>query len=307
MAKIQLGNLDENNKYKSKRKSKAGIIVSIITAGVVVGSMSAFSEVNSNNKSATNYFSDIPVVESVSLDDINNKNIIINDSDCSDLLFSDVCKQLKDDGFYFTTTNNCDDINKDNSTIITLDQQYSSGSDTLIFAPYSNTRLGNSDSLAISMQSAFKQNDFSVGDLLCGQVGFEKYKDGKINYYVATDTEKEIDEDLDTSFVTISFGTENNDAKTIAKSIENGLARYVWYLDNYDKNNDLIYNANVNDSIDEVSKYFGTDASNLMKHNNMKEKSFKEAQAVVNPDVDNYEVFDTYTQFNIENTKVHTY
>ena len=54
-------------------------------------------------------------------------NIILNDGDCSDILFENVCNILKDFGLDFGTTNKGEDINHNNSTVISLDQQYSSG------------------------------------------------------------------------------------------------------------------------------------------------------------------------------------
>ena len=54
----------------------------------------------------------------------NNSNIIINDNDCSDTLFQMVCDKLREDGIIFQVTSNGVNIDQDNSTVITLDQQY---------------------------------------------------------------------------------------------------------------------------------------------------------------------------------------
>lgn len=299
---IKISNFEKINgssKYKLSRNSKIGIILSIVSLGAIVSGL--FGEKNQNNDF------NMPITSDISISDINDMNIIINDSSCSDAFFNEVCDILRKDGIDFSTTENCIDINKDNSTVITLDQQYSSGSNTLIFAPYSNTRLGDSDSLAISMKSAFEQNGFFVDNILCSQIGFEEDENGNVKYNVATDTEKAIDDDKDVSFVTISFGTMNTNAEWTAKSIENGLARQKCYLNNYDNDTDLIYCAGIDDSLDEVSKYFGTSPGSLSSYNNLKNNSFNDKQAVVNPNVQESDVFDKYHIFEIDGVKTRAY
>ena len=304
---IKINNVDNINKfskYKLKKRSKLGVILSIMSIGTIASSLASINN-GTNNINISN--NNVPEASNISSSEINELGIIINDSDCSDSFFSDVCNILRKDGIEFDTTSNCVDINKDNCTVITLDQQYSSGAGTLIFAPYSNTRLGNSDSLAIAMQSAFDQNCFFVDDILCSQIGFEKDFFGNVRYNVATDTEKAIDDDKDTSFVTISFGTTNNNAEWTAKSIENGLARYKGYINDYDTDSDLIYCANQTDSIDEISKYFGVDSAKLVKYNKIKDNNVADTQAIVNPNVQSMDVFNKELIFEIDNNKTRAY
>ena len=156
--KINLKNNDyfkENKKLDLKTLAKGGIIVAL--AATIGGIYTGITLKNKNNNDEMG-FEDI--VLETSTDDVNNLNIIINDNNCSDSFFQEVCSNLKDDGLEITVTKDDENINVDNSVIITLDQQYSSGSSTLIFAPYDNTRIGNSDSLTLAMQSAFLQNGF---------------------------------------------------------------------------------------------------------------------------------------------------
>ena len=54
-------------------------------------------------------------------------NIIINDCDCSDGFFVDICSSLLNEGIEFQVVKNCKGINIDGSTVITLDQLYNSG------------------------------------------------------------------------------------------------------------------------------------------------------------------------------------
>lgn len=297
--------LSGNNCYKSNRKSKVGIaLVSLALATAVVTGTN--SVVNKPERDIIEPYV-APFSASVSASDINSMNIILNDCDCGNTFFTDVVEILKNDGLSVETTSDCADINRDNCTVITLDHQYSAGECTIVFAPYDNTRLGNSDSLAISMKCAFDQNGFLVSDILCSQVGYEELENGDVSANVPTATEDAIDNGKTTSFVTISFGTQNNNAEWVAKSIENGLARQKYYLDNYDNQTDLIYRANVNDSLDNVSDYFGTDRRSLKKYNNMLSDDFYDSQAIINSNIKNYPVFNRNSVLDIDGNKTKAY
>lgn len=248
-----------------------------------------------------------PFSAKISLDEINGMNLILNDHDCSDTFFQDVIKQLREDGIQFTITRDNININENNATIITLDQQYSAGPGTLVFAPYNNTRVGHSDSLALAMNTAFSQNGFIVGDILCGQAGYKQDEDGTIHTFFPTDTECAIDETFNSSFVTISFGTQNQNGIWVAKSIENGLARQKYYLKGHNNSTDLIYRANTSDSIDEVANYFGADIHQLKSFNHIKDSSFQNHQTIVNPSIENRSEFNPTSLFQIDNIKTRAY
>ena len=92
----------------------------------------------------------------------------------------------------------------------------------------------------------------------------------------------------------------------VAKSIENGLARHRYYLDHCDNPTDLIYRANVQDSIDVVADYFGTDTNQLKSYNHI-DSTFRESQAVINPDVVHFDVFNRNSLFEINGVKTRAY
>lgn len=244
----------------------------------------------------------IPIVECISSNILNDFNIVLNDNNCSDNLFYEICEYLTNDGIKFATAKGELNINKDNTVIITLDQQYNSGSNIIFFAPYNNTRLGSSDVLTIAMKSAFDTNNSVKNDIMCGKLGFED-NNGNVNYMIPTETEKLIDDDLEVSFVTISLGTTYVDSKKIAKNIESGLLRFCHYINDNDKNADLIYRADSTDSVDEVAKYFNSSASELIKYNNIINNSFSKSQAIVNPYIQYIDAFNTDSEFTIESGK----
>ena len=219
--------------------------------------------------------------------DPTSMNIIINDNDCSDSFFIEVCTLLSEEGIIFNTSRKCNGIDIDGSTVITLDQQYNSGNNTMIFAPYDNTRTGYSDSLALSMQAAFNQN----GD-----------ENGNVNRFCPTETEQAIDSLSEVSFVTIALGTDCKDPKLVAEILKNAIVRQKYYLDNYDKNTDLVYRASENDSIETVANYFSSDIKSLAVVNGIKDSSFQDSQAIINPNVIGMPVFDKNSTFKLSDS-----
>lgn len=301
--KVSLKDKDtlESNMLLLKKSAKKGAAF-----GLALGlGLSLVSSVYNDNNDLNTMVND--VVLNVSSDDINDMNVIINDNDCSDVFFNNVCDILREDGLEFTSTSNNEGINQDNSVVITLDQQYSSGFNTLIFAPYNNTRLGYSDSLALSMQSAFLQNGFFADELSAGKFGFREDENGNITNLIPTETEEAIDDNYDTSFVTISFGTSNVNAEWVAKSIENGLARQKYYLNNYDSNTDLLYRSNANEDVEVVANYFDSTVHDLNLYNNLNSNDTLNSQVIVNPRVSIMTIFDKNTQLKIDDVKTRAY
>ena len=292
----------QNKHFSLKKISKTGAI--LISYAAIGTSLLVGSSIKKSNDS-TSIFPSVSV--DVSSESINQMNIILNDSDCSDTFFDEVCAYLKEDGIIFTPVKNNEAINQEDCVVITLDQQYSSGSSTLIFAPYNNTRLGDSDSLALSTQAAFKQNGFFVDSILCGKIGYRQDENGNVCTIVPTETEDCIDDSNDTSFVTISFGTQNNNPEWVAKSIENALARQKHYLDNYDSHADLIYRANSGESTKVVAEYFNSTVQDLTKFNQLPTSKTLDAQTIVNPNVPTIKSFDDSVCFKINQERTKAY
>ena len=237
-----------------------------------------------------------------SLEDIHNMNVILNNNDCSDSFFQDVCSQMEEDGFSFQT--NAGHLNKDidNATIITLDMQYNASDKTLFFAPYNNTRIGYSDSLVLAMQAAFQKNG-SDTDVLTGKVGFRKDEDGNILHIIPTEMEEDLDENANVSFVTISLGANHFKPEVVAKSIEEGLIRQKFYLDHFDTGSDLIYRADAGEDVGVVADYFGASVHNLCEVNHIKDLDVLEAKTIINPNYKNISAFDIHNTFQYNNEK----
>ena len=228
-----------------------------------------------------------------SIEDINQLNIILNNNRCGDSFFSKVCNSLENAGLAFRVSNGTFDIDTENST----------GTHTLIFAPYDNTRLGDSDSLTLSMKAAFEENHFLIDDILGGKVGFRQDDAGNVDSLVPTETEDAIDPSQHTSFVTISFGTMLEDEELIAKSILNGLVRQKRYLDHYDTGTDLIYRASSLESVSVVADYFSSSVHDLCHMNQLRDLDVLEAKTIINPNVQFIDVFNPQKSFELQNIR----
>lgn len=245
--KIDIINPDllKNGKKKMlSRKIKKGIIIAALVVGIPTLMFSSKKRDEFNNPPAgPEEFSDVVLEDpiSVSLDEVNSMNIIINDNDCSDIFMENIYNKLQEDGIIFSTTKNSENINVDDAVVITLDQQYISGPGMVILAPYDNDRLGNSDALALAANTAFYENGFFTDGIESGKRGFKEDVTGVVMERVPSNTEEKIDNTKNTSFVTICFGTDNVNTDLVASSIENMLIRYHSYINNDDIKEDLIY------------------------------------------------------------------
>ena len=241
--------------------------------------------------------------KNIEVSHLNDMNIALNDNDCSDSFFHDLCDELEKDGLHFTVTKNDQNLPVE-GVVITIDQQYSSGSNSFVFAPFSNTRFGFSDSLALSLRSGMMENGCNV-NLVGGKIGYQVDDFGNVSTLVPTSTEEKIPESSDVSFATISIGTEKVSANLLAKSILSGLARQKYFLENEDTQTDLIYRANLGESVEDVAHYFGVGQETLISYNHLPDKSVLNSQTIINPNIENMEVFNPESKYFVQPEVVH--
>ncbi len=287
-----------NAKLLLKRKSVRGAIIglsglSIFASGIAVGSrnvernqQNVVSEVEVNeisNEKNDDVFSkfDVGIEPSllknplaISLEDVNSLNIIINNNKSSNSFFNNVCEGLQDDGVVFSTTSDCQNVDVPGSVVITLDQLYLSSPEMVFFAPFDNSRKGDSDALALSMETSFKNNNFSTDGVFCGKVGYRKSPLGEFISRVPTSTEEAIDSKTNCSFVTVSFGTTFPDTEKVVDSIEEGLARFVYYQNEKGYGEDLIYRVQGGDIMPTIQEKFNNaTVEDINSYNNLNDKS----------------------------------
>lgn len=315
---IKNSELIKKAKNYINRSSKIGPIIKmtgLVLAGLIIGNAYgnnqaekfAENQPNSGVIIESNEFDDVPMREqihlspdetiveptqeeaiSVSLEDVNSMNIIINDANCMDDFINSVCEQLDRDGIKFSYTTDCKNIDVDNAVVLTLDQQYMAGPRTAIFAPLQNGRNGNSDALALATERAFYEKGFLIDGIACGQMGFRENPDGTISERVPTQTEEAINENTDASYVTVSFGTSNTNAELVAKAIEGSLTRYCSYIKNNQVDSDLIYCVQPNEGRDEVAEHFGTSSDEIK---DTEDSPILPGKTTINPNIDNIREF----------------
>ena len=261
--------------------------------------MDSIIEGNISNYEDNSLQSIIPVSYEVPINSINDLSIIINDQECSDSFFEAVCTHLKEKGINYNISHLGKEINVDNSVVITLDMQYCGGDHTMIFAPFDNARLGQSDSLSLAMYASFLQNGFTIKELSNGKIGFRGNDEDNKRGIIPTKTEEIINPSFLTSFVTISFGTGASNPSIVADSIINGLARFKYYLDYCDLNTDLVYRSSPNDKVAVAAKYFGVSDRDLVSYNHLEDFYTLNGDVIINPLVGTQDAFNPNNSFTI--------
>lgn len=235
------------------------------------------------------------------LEDIKKLKVIFNDCDCNNTFFEDVCCQLKKDGILFSETNLCKGIDVSDAIVITLDQQYASGTETFILGAYDNERVGDSDALALSIQAAFLENNILVDTIICGKTGYREFDDGRVMDRIPTKTEDSISNKSNTSFATIALGTDNISVDLVVKSIESALARFASYLKKKNIQNDFIYRVDYEDTISNIADRYNltVEQLNLANSRNSDEELLIKDQIIYSPNVKIIQEFDKEIEFNI--------
>lgn len=313
MKDMEVGNTEilESGDLKLSKKSRVGIAIALcLSVGVGAWLLSdTLGDVGDISTPETilgsDYDPDVPLREQIFLDDneiivqpkqedpinvsleeINSLNIIINDSDCREDFIKSVCEELDRDGIKFSFVKDSNGVDVTDSVIITLDQQYMAGPGTAIFAPLENGRIGNSDALALAAQKAFYEKGFLVEGVNCGQMGFRQNDDGTVSERIPTQTESAVGKDKNTSFVTISFGTQNAHAGLTAQGIEAMLTRYYSYINAGYGSEDLIYCVEDGQDYKDIAAILGTTGQTLDNYNKKSdEEVLLTGDALVNPRV----------------------
>lgn len=299
----------KKEKYKLSRKIKFGLVTAALVLGIP-GMMFLNSKNNKNDSKdfgnpppGIEEYEDVVLEDAIEsdLDQINKLNIIIDDGDSSDTFMDEIYNELESDGIKFKKSKNGNNINYDNSVVITLDQQYISGPGVLVIAPSDNDRLGNSDALALAMDTALYEKGFLTDGIECGVRGFREENDKVVNR-IPGNTEEKISKDKKTSFVTISFGTDNINAHLVVTAIENGLTRYNSYLQN-NSNEDLIYRAMDDDDINKYINMFNTTAERVRLTNKLTGDLVPADTTVKNPRVDLIREFNKSVPVNLKDVE----
>ncbi len=264
---INFEKLNTDKDMKVSRRPIVGFIKKALIIGLALAAVHAYNEYQ-DSKDLGIFTPESEITSSyqapinVGVEQVNDLNVIINGSNCSDSFISGIADELLDDGINVTWTEDLENVNTDGAVVITLDQQYISGPGMVVVAPYENGRNDNSDALALAMQTGFNEQGFFADEIQCGKTGFEELPDGTVVEMVMSDTEKSVTPN--TSFVELCFGTQNASPKLVGKAIKLSLARFAYYVSNEKVSGDLLYRTEHGESIEDAASKVGvTDFSIL--------------------------------------------
>lgn len=174
----------------------------------------------------------------VSVDKINELNIILNDHDCGNAFFKNLCDKLSEKGIVFQTSVKDDNIMQENATIVTLDQQNVTGENIELIGPCKYTNQNDSAALLKAFEVVFKKRGIIV-DCLAGIGQYQSLDNGDVIYTsVPSDTEKNTF--ANNSQITVSFGTLDlgYSVDEVVADFIAALVRYQCFLEN-EKDNSL--------------------------------------------------------------------
>ena len=296
-------------KYNLSRKIKIGVI----TAALVVG-IPGLMFLNKNNNQETDFGNPAPGPEyyhevvqedpiETTLDQINSLNIIINDNDCADAFITDIYEKLEEDGIQFKKAVKDKGVQENDAVVITLDQQYMAGPGVLVLAPYYNDNKGDSDALALALDTALYEKGFLTQGIECGIRGFREDENGNVMQRIPTSTEEKIGRNTNSSYATITFGTNNANTELVTSAIENALARYYSYVSTYNLQEDLIYRAQKDETLDDIAKKYNTTSNYIKVNNGIITDEVQTDTAIKNPKVDHMREFDHNVPVDFKNVE----
>ena len=221
-----------------KLKKKIGKIVALgaLTGVIIANGQKDSSDVNNDLDSMV---SDSTL--EVSIDDINdNLSLIINDNDCGNAFFEDFCQSLEEQGIEFLTSQANDNLDYENSTVITLDQQMVAGEGIALVGPQKDGTANHSEALLMSMLVTL-HNDGWDANAIAGISQYQSLDNGDVIYTTVPSPTEQMATKSDAQ-ITVAIGTMPTDATTekLAKDVTVALGRYSHYLMNDAKDVEII-------------------------------------------------------------------
>ena len=221
-----------------KLKKKIGKIVALgaLTGVIIANGQKDPSDVNNDLDSMV---SDSTL--EVSIDDINdNLSLIINDNDCGNAFFEDFCQSLEEQGIEFLTSQANDNLDYENSTVITLDQQMVAGEGIALVGPQKDGTANHSEALLMSMLVTL-HNDGWEANAIAGISQYQSLDNGDVIYTTVPSPTEQMATKSDAQ-ITVAIGTMPTDATTekLAKDVTVALGRYSHYLMNDAKDVEII-------------------------------------------------------------------
>ena len=258
-------------------KAKIG---KIATLGALTGVLIASGQKLSSN---LNHDLDTMISENsidVSTNDINQLNLIINDNDCGNAFFENFCHSLESQGIEFLTSRANDNLDYENSTVITLDQQMVTGEGIALVGPQKDGTANHSEALLMSMLVTL-HNDGWETNAIAGISQYQSLDNGDVVYTTVPSPTEQIATKSEAQ-ITLAIGTMPAEATTdkLVKDVIIALGRYSHYLANDAKNVEIKLEPNSVHAEYDNSYYFDKQIINAssFSHNKQVEISHSKPQ-----------------------------
>ena len=171
-------------------------------------------------------------------------SLIINDNDCGNAFFEDFCQSLEEQGIEFLTSQANDNLDYENSTVITLDQQMVAGEGIALVGPQKDGTANHSEALLMSMLVTL-HNDGWDANAIAGISQYQSLDNGDVIYTTVPSPTEQMATKSDAQ-ITVAIGTMPTDATTekLAKDVTVALGRYSNYLINDEKHVEIVSEPN---------------------------------------------------------------
>lgn len=301
--KIDHLNIQDSNIWrisKTGQKFALAAVLSLSLAGSVCGIGHIKNSQDESREQMEAMVDEIEISNErrVSIQHINDLNLILCDSDCDPKIYNTTVHKLEDMGINVTPAVKGDEVlARENSTIITMAGLIYDSDSTVILGPYNNESNKRSDILALAMRAGLKQEGIKVDGIRCGVLKVEKEQD--ITHRVPTATEEAIAPSG--SFVSIAIGNRISpqEADSISDGIINGITRATYQI-GLEPQEDYIFRIIPNQTTDGIAEQLHVNKETLIKTNDhLKSDLIQVGDTVIHPRAFKEKAFDTDVSFNV--------
>ncbi len=277
--------------------------LSLALTGCAIAKDSKNELENNSNEQLEAMLEDSKESTVVSIDDVNQLNLILYDNNCNPVIFDATVNKMKEANINVLTATPGEPIlQNEMSTIITMAGGIYNSNNSVILGSYNNDRHDNSDALALSMEASFKHHNLGMDGIRLG------ISEVTPDYTHKVPTGTELNIAPSSSFVVVAVGDQIdiNQADSVADSVIEGVTRAAGVIKEA-TDTDFLYRATYQDlDVTTLASNVGTTVSSLIemnegisKHNTF---SLQEDQIIMHPRIKEYGNFDSNQDFQLSST-----
>ena len=277
--------------------------LSLALTGCAIAKDSKNELENNSNEQLEAMLEDSKESTVVSIDDVNQLNLILYDNNCNPVIFDTTVNKMKEANINVLTATPGEPIlQNEMSTIITMAGGIYNSNTSVILGSYNNNRHDNSDALALSMEASFKHHNLGMDGIRLG------ISEVTPDYTHKVPTGTELSIAPSSSFVVVAVGDQIdiNQGDSVADSVIEGVTRAAGVIKEA-TDTDFLYRATYQDlDVTTLASNIGTTVSSLIEMNEgiSKHNTFKlqEDQIILHPRIKEYGNFDSHQEFQLSST-----